>query len=105
MSLTQLGEDDEVFSVALWTGDTCCAVASLLLIDPALQTGLVNPLSGATAATWTYPLCRAVILICGKAHPTAPEKKCTGRIKTMKQTSPHTDINLEKKKEGLVLNR
>lgn len=74
---TQLGKDDEVFCIALWAGHTCRAVAPLLLIHPALQAGLMNPLCGATAATWTHPLCRVVVLVCSEAHPAAPTDKHT----------------------------
>ncbi len=70
---TKLREHDEVFSIALWAGDTCGAVASLFLINPALKTRLMNPFSGTAAAARTHPLRRTVILIGGKTHPTAPE--------------------------------
>lgn len=74
---TQFWKDDEVFCIALWAGHTCRAVAPLLLVHPALQAGLVNPLGRATAATRTHPLRRAVVLVCGKAHPAAPKNKHT----------------------------
>lgn len=74
---TQFGEDDEVLCIALWAGHARCAVAPLFLVHPALQAGLVNPLGGAAAATRAHPLCRAVVLICGEAHPAAPERTNT----------------------------
>lgn len=73
ISPTQLGKDNEVFGIALRAGDASRAVAPLLLVHPALQTGLVHPLGGAAAAARTHPLGRAVILIRGEAHPAAPE--------------------------------
>lgn len=74
---TEFWKHYEVFGIALRAGNTCCAVTPLLLVNPSLQAGLVNPFSGATAATWTHPFCCAVILICGEAHPTAPKNKQT----------------------------
>ena len=75
MQPTQFGKDDEVFCVALWAGHACRAVAPLLLVHPALQAGLVNPLGGAATVTRTHPLCCAVVLVCGEAHPAAPKKQ------------------------------
>lgn len=77
ISPTQFGKHNEVFCIALRAGNTSCAVASLLLVDPTLQTGLVHPLGRATAAARTHPFSCAVILVCGKAYPTAPESKRT----------------------------
>ena len=72
---TEFGEDDEVLGVALRAGHARRAVAALLLVHPALQARLVHPLGGATAAARPDPLGRAVILVCGKAHPAAPGTK------------------------------
>lgn len=94
---TQFGKDDEVFCVALWAGHTGRAVAPLLLIHPALQAGLVNPLGGAAAATRTHPLCCAVVFVCGKAYPATPEKQThthPPQVKTM--THSHTLITAKK---------
>lgn len=88
MQPTQFGKDNEVFCIALWAGYTCCAVASLFLVHPALQAGLVNPLGGAAAAARANPLCRAVIFVRGKAHPAAPKTNTHAQIQdeTLKQT-------------------
>ena len=72
---TEFGEDDEVLGVALRAGHARRAVATLLLVHPALQARLVHPLGGATAAARPDPLGRPVILVCGKAHPAAPGEK------------------------------
>lgn len=93
ISPTQFGKDNEVFSIALRAGDASCAVAPLLLVDPALQTDLVHPLGGAAAAARTHPLSRAVVFICGKAHPAAPES----RERTM-TTLQYENITLEREK-------
>lgn len=69
---TELGEHNEVLRVALWAGDACCAIASLFLVHPTLQTRLVNPFSGTTATARTHPLRRPVVLVRGETHPTAP---------------------------------
>lgn len=69
---TELGENNEVLRVALWAGDARCAVATLFLVHPALQTRLVNPLSGTTTTARTHPLRRPVVLVCGETHPTTP---------------------------------
>lgn len=69
---TELREHDQVLSVALWASDARCAVPSLFLVHPALQTRLVNPLSGTTATARTHPLRRPVVLVCGETHPTTP---------------------------------
>ncbi len=95
MQPTKFGKDDEVLCIALWAGHACRAVASLLLVHPTLQAGLVNPLGGTAAATWTHPLCCAVILVCGEAHPATPKNKkhiTTGGLNTMKHK--HTDERL-----------
>jgi len=76
---TEFGEDDEVLGVALWAGHARRAVATLLLIHPALQARLVHPLGGASAAAGPDPLGRAVILVRGKAHPAAPRIRTHAR--------------------------
>lgn len=94
---TQFWKDDEVFCIALWAGHTCRAVAPLLLVHPALQAGLVNPFGRAAAATRTHPLCRAVVLVCGKAHPAAPKNKHTYPQAGWRQWSTYTHLDNWKK--------
>lgn len=67
--LTHLWEGDVVLGATLWTADCPTAVSFLLLIQPALQTRLVDPFGAALASTWTHPLGAAVVSFCGKTHP------------------------------------
>lgn len=69
-SLTHLGEGDMIFSATLWTADCSSTVSFLLLVQPALQTGLVDPFRAAFTPAGAHPLCTVVVFLGGKTHPT-----------------------------------
>ena len=89
---TQLGEDDEVLSVALGAGYARRTVAPLLLVHPALQTRLVHPLGEATATARTHPFGRAIVLVRGEAHPAAPAKQTGKSSSTHQPTRSNTSF-------------
>lgn len=73
---THFGEYNNVLSMALWTGNFCCTVASLFLIYPSLHTVLMNPHCGTTTTAWLDPGRLKVIFICSQAHPAySPARK------------------------------
>lgn len=62
-----------IFSATLWAADCSFTVSFLLLVQPALQTGLVDPFSAAFTPAWAHPLRSVVVSLSGKAHPTVSE--------------------------------
>lgn len=73
-ALTHLGEVNMVLCATLWTVDCSSTVSFLLLIKPALQTGLVDPFSAAFTPARAYPLGTAVISLSGETHPAVSGK-------------------------------
>lgn len=71
---THLRENNVVFSATLWTAHCSSIVSFLLLVEPALQTRLVDPLSAAFTSAGANPLCAVVVSLSGKTHPTVSGK-------------------------------
>ena len=71
---TKLWKNDPVFRVALRTGYFGHAVSALLLVNPPLQTHLMDPSIGAAATAWPDPGRISIILLRSKADPAGPDK-------------------------------
>lgn len=67
--LTHFGENDAVLSATLWTVNRATTVSFLFLVQPALQTRLVDPFGAAFTPAGAHPFCAAVVPLGGKAHP------------------------------------
>lgn len=67
---THLWKDNMIFSTTLRTADYSPTISFLLLVEPTLQTFLVNPFSAAFTPAWAHPICTIVIFFSGKTHPT-----------------------------------
>jgi len=59
-----------ILCIALWACHGMTSMTLLLLIDPSLNTTLMNPFCSASAMTRFNPCCSRVVFISGKAHPT-----------------------------------
>ena len=81
-TLTHLREHDAVLGATLGAADCSSAVALLLLVEPSLQTSLVNPLGTALTPAGAHPLCHTVLFFGGKTHPTVSEKQSCAHTRT-----------------------
>lgn len=74
-----------VFSATLRTVDCSSTVSFLLLVQPALQTGLVDPFSAAFTPAGAHPLCTVVVSLSGKTHPTVSAQHTQTKTQRIKQ--------------------
>lgn len=66
-----------IFSSTLRAADGSSAVSFLLLVQPALQTRLVDPFRAAFTPAGTHPLCTVVVSLGGKTHPAVSAQRNT----------------------------
>ena len=69
---TQPGVGDAVGVHTLGALDSNRRGPSLFLVDPVLETHLVDPLSGSPAPAGTGPLLSRLLVIVAETHPTGP---------------------------------
>ena len=96
---TKLREDNEIFGVALWTQHLSGTVTTLLLIDPSLQTGLMDPTIRSATPARPYPQCIAVVFLRRKANPARPESDghrhlCQANSLHLANNQPYCSQNL-----------